>query len=473
MFDSSTSPPFGSPPHRIKSIPKNDKTPEASSFPGSQTVIRLGHPIWLIISPAASPVKHFLPKFFGSGGTDWIIWINYTKSNDADNRIELFSLLLSRHGKSPKVRGLVPLRAFALRGEPAANALAQSRRARYSPPRAVPFRLVQEQREIMRKLIWCCSAAGLLAMGSFLSLAYYACRCPDSLVGRSMQVIAEASVAMQPLCGLTSMAVRTNQAFATANDKATPIDERIPDDPQPVAPEPKEEGFAFAMHDVDNAPIIIHEDEPMLGEVTAEPVPTPPTPIEMAGMESQEVPSKGSPIAMPYCSDDDDEPATPPKMPRADASNCQKTGDSCTKAEQNAFKAWMELFEEGKDMKSPSAEELPAPKEEAPQSEPKCQEDCHRHEHYSGCPRTTCPYSDKNHKEPPPAATYLPYNLGMKQKKKGGEESSEEPPHPQPKPHPGKDAKEKEECPRTRGVDTMEYRKSDGGLDEYGPGPWH
>lgn len=325
----------------------------------------------------------------------------------------------------------------------------------------------------MRKLIWCCSAAGLLATGSFLSLAYYACQCPDSLVGRSMQVIAEASVAMQPLSGLTSMAVRTNQANAPANETVTPIDERIPDDPQPVASVRKDESILDVMHDVDEAaPIVIGEDDPMPGEQA---VPVVAAPIEMAGMEGQEVPPKGSPIVMPHCEDDEDEPALPPKMPRADAVGSSKG------TEHNVFKAWMELFEEGADTKSPTVEELPAPKEEEPQTEPKCQEDIHRHEHYSGCPRTTCPYSGKNHTEPPPAATYLPYNfnnrsnagLGSKPKKKGSEEASEEPPHPKKTPHSGKEATDKEECPRTKGVDTMEYRKSDGGLDEYGPGPWH
>lgn len=318
----------------------------------------------------------------------------------------------------------------------------------------------------MRKLIWCCSAAGLLATGSFLSLAYYACHCPDSLVGQSMQVIAEASVAMQPLSGLTSMAVRTNQANAQANETAAPIDERIPDDPQPVASVRKEEGFINHIDAEDAAPIVIGEDDPMPGEEVA---PFGAAPIEMAGMEGQEVPPKGSPLVMPHCEDDEDEPALPPKMPHADA------GDSSKETEHNVFKAWMELFEEDADTQSPTVEELPAPKEEEPQTEPKCQEDIHRHEHYSGCPRTTCPYSGKNHTEPPPAATYLPYNFNnrSKVKKKGSEESSEEPPHPKKKPHPSNECKDKEECPRTKGVDTMEYRKSDGGLDEYGPGPWH
>ncbi|HTU20232.1 MAG TPA: hypothetical protein VMG10_19365 [Gemmataceae bacterium] len=305
----------------------------------------------------------------------------------------------------------------------------------------------------MRKLIWCCLASGLLAMGSFLSLAYYACRCPDSLVGRSMQVIAEASVAIQPLSGLTSLAVRSSQANTPAHDPAGSIEECIPDDPQPVAAERKED-VDLTAHvpdeiEPDAAPIIIGEDDPMPRGVEA---PLVPPPIDVDALDGQEIPPKGCPVVMPYCRDDDEEPATPPKMPRADSGDDKKT----KKIEQSVFKAWIELFEESSEDKAPAVEELPMPKEEEPQAEPKCQEDSHLHEHYSGCPRTTCPYTGKSR----PSA-------------KGSEESSEEPRHPNKKPKQSKDCKDKEECPRTKGVDTMEYRKSDAGLDEYGPGPLH
>jgi hypothetical protein len=37
----------------------------------AQTGIGSNHPSSPIISPAATLVKHFLPKFFGSGGSGW------------------------------------------------------------------------------------------------------------------------------------------------------------------------------------------------------------------------------------------------------------------------------------------------------------------------------------------------------------------------------------------------------------------
>ena len=288
----------------------------------------------------------------------------------------------------------------------------------------------------MRKVIWCCSAAGVLTAGSFLSLAYYACHCPDSFVGRSMQVMAEASVAMEPLYGITSLAMRTSRANAPAHETTALIDECIPDDPQPVAldqteelPEPKE------VIEPDAAPIVISEQN---FDVEATP-PVADTSSEIADMQDQEIPPKGGPITMPYCRDDEEEPATPPRMPRTDAEEEMK---------HSVFKEWMKLFEGNN---TTSIEELPPPKELEPQTDPKCQEDLHLHEQYPGCPRTSCPYT----------------------RKKGSEESSEEPQHPGTKPKQSKDCKDKEECPRTKGVDTMEYRKSDAGLYEYGPGQIH
>ena len=320
----------------------------------------------------------------------------------------------------------------------------------------------------MRKLIWCCSAAGVLAAGSFLSLAYYACRCPDSMVGRSMQVVAEASLAMQPLSGLASMAMHANQTNTSEQAAVGSDEECIPNDPQPIAPEPNKE---FIVSDIqlepaneapaEAAPIVIAEEEPM----PCDPVPQPiPAAIEIPLMQGV---ANGCPIVMPYCQDDGEPPNTPPIMPHADGDDkpiCvkeEKADDSSEDSEDQNFKEWMKLFEEaGKKDKSPAAEELPAPtEEEESQTEPKCQEDSHLQEHYPGCPRVTCPYSGKSYPvcEPP--------------KQAGKEESSEEPPQHGKKPRHGKARKDKKECPCNPSVDTMEYRKSDGGLNEFGPGP--
>jgi hypothetical protein len=254
------------------------------------------------------------------------------------------------------------------------------------------------------------------------------------------------------------MAMRANQANEAANETVAPLHECVPDDPQPVAAATaqKPSGAIEQSSPVSEkefeevTPIVIHEEEPAPA--------APPTVVlnernfDIDDMQKQEVPSKGCPTVMPHCQDDDGAPATPPASAGAET-------------EQNVFKAWMDLFTEGKEEKNaPAAEELPPPAEEQPQAEPKCQEDSHLHEHYPGCPRTSSPFIGKER-----MANYFKrvWDLNSKLKKKGGEESSEEPPHS------GKDCKDKEECPRTKGVDTMEYRKSDAGPDEYGPGQVH
>ncbi|MHB1425671.1 MAG: hypothetical protein ACYC3I_21085 [Gemmataceae bacterium] len=298
----------------------------------------------------------------------------------------------------------------------------------------------------MRKLIWCCSAAAVLTAGGFLSLAYYAYRCPETLVGRSMRVIADASIAMQPLSGLTNLVVRTSQSNAPGSQTPGAVEECVPADPHPVAAEHKEEVVLIpAEVEQDAAPIVIGEDDPMPHEVM------PPDVAAMPLEQVQEMPANGCTIVMPYCCQDDDEPRV---MRNAEG----KADGSNEEAEQSVFKEWMAIFT-SKEGKAPAVEELPPPTEEEPRAEPKCQEDPHRHEQLSGCPRVTCPYTGKSYPASAPAM------------KKGREEISEEPPQPSKKPNSHKGCKGKDQCPRTEGVDTMEYRKSDAGLNEYGPGP--
>jgi hypothetical protein len=223
---------------------------------------------------------------------------------------------------------------------------------------------------------------------------------------------------------------------------------------------------------MDAAPIVIHEDDPMPHDVM---LPVARADNDLPVVQGLEIPPNGCPIIMPHCQDDDEVPAMPPRMPYAEENeqksaqaDAKKTEGGMGEEANTLFKEWTKLFEEGKEDKSESVEELPPPVEEKPQSEPKCQEDSHRHEHYAGCPRTTCPYCGKNGMEQHSKRTW---DIDPKMKKKGQEESSEEPPQPAKKPQPSKDGKSKNELLPTQGVDTMEYRPSDGGLNEYGPGP--
>jgi hypothetical protein len=311
----------------------------------------------------------------------------------------------------------------------------------------------------MRKLLWCCSAAGVLAAGSLFAAVYFACRCPDSTLGRFVYTAATVTYTLQPVRGLASMVERANEATVAMTPAASAgsVEECIPADPQPIEPEPASTAVAAVDEmpvekpEPEPAPIVIHEDEPM---PRAEVVEAPPSTIDIAGLQGQEMPDSACPMVMPYCVDDD-ELAPRPSMPYADAD--KKQADGSEPSEDDAFKAWMKLFDEsGKGEKTPAGEELPAPHEE-PGSASKCEEDIHRHEQYPGCPYVTCPYTGKSYPSRAPM------------KKAGKEESSEEPPVPAHTPRQGRGGKD--ERPRTQGVDTMEYRPSDGGLNEYGRGP--
>jgi hypothetical protein len=212
--------------------------------------------------------------------------------------------------------------------------------------------------------------------------------------------------------------------------------ECIPDDPRPVDAGP---AGALPMAEPEQGPdpIVIDEGEPAQPQGEALPMPSTMDmdgPPDGAAFEPCQEPEQACPMVMPYCTDDDEGPA--PAMPHADEDPpAPKHG----KGAAEACDPWRELFEE-LDQAAKSIHSCP------PAGEPKCQEDSHIHEHYSGCPYTG--------------------------RKAGKEEVSEEPPLPNkaaPKKH-GHDCKEGR-MP-TQGVDTMEYRRSDGGLNEYGPGPF-
>jgi hypothetical protein len=310
----------------------------------------------------------------------------------------------------------------------------------------------------MRKLFWCGSAAGVLALGSLFGAAYFAYCEPDSVIGNCIATAANTSIAMQPVTGLVTMVAQVSRHAMDSEEtagRAGSHEECIPADPQPIAPE------AVAICPDQNkepeaAPIVIHEDDPMPPENEGQAVPAT---IEIVGLPNGgDVPDNVCPMVMPYCADDE-QPAVKPVMPYAE-DEAKKPVAAAEESEDKAFKEWMKLFEgSGKDGKDSTAEELPAPKEEA-SDESKCQEDSRIHEHYSGCPSMTCPYTGKSYPSCAPST------------KPGKEESSEVPtPKTHGKKHSDKGGKSEDGIRRTEGLDTMEYRSSDGGLDEFGPGP--
>lgn len=305
--------------------------------------------------------------------------------------------------------------------------------SRQPEPNPIP----KSRGEIMRKLIWCGSAAGLLVIGGMIAVSYYAGCHPNSTVGRCIRAAASATLVIQPAAH-----------FGTTPQGSTI--HAIPADPQPIVPpqtmEPAEAGVADNPEPEENhdlSPIIIKEEEllPANEELNKGPTAEIPTLNE----RNFEVPASAAPMHMPYCTDDDE--ATAKKEDQA-------TNPLKASAEES-FKEWMKMYKGAEEANDAAAkEEIP----DLPQTGPKCQEDIHRHEQYSGCPHTTGPCKGKSGS----SGTY----------KSGREESSEAPKKRRKKPSSGKECEKSKSCPHPQGVDTMEYRKSDGRLNEYGHGPY-
>jgi hypothetical protein len=314
----------------------------------------------------------------------------------------------------------------------------------------------------MRKLLWCCSAAGVLAGAGLFTATFFACRNPESVVGRCVGAAAGTSVLVEPMARAAAVLAKVTHQVVAAPETSSAIgsvEECVPPDPQPIEPEPMAEPAEAGVIEMpqnelppEAAPIVIHEEDPMPHEG----VEAVPSTIDINGMQ-EPLPPSACPMVMPYCTDDDEgEVAPKPSMPYADEGETKRADGS--EETDDGYKAWKKLFEGAGQESRSEGEELPAPAADIP-GEPKCQEDCHRHEHYSGCPYVTCPYTGKS------------YPLCGPAPKPGKEEPSEEP-APRPNKPGKKHGKGDKDRPRTEGVDTMEYRPSDGKLNEYGPGPF-
>jgi hypothetical protein len=323
----------------------------------------------------------------------------------------------------------------------------------------------------MRKLLWSCVGLGVLTAGGFYLAANYACRHPASVVGRC--VIA---TLVQPLAGLGTMVVGSSTGGPLGGDAAGTATEEmcIPDDPTPVAEEaPVEPAPPLPVSGVLEAPqaevrapapIVIHEEP--------EPA-TPPQPEEPSESESKEpsgtptvatasgpaVPEKTYPPLMPYCTDD----ATPMRMPYADENEDSGAGQAGTDPD-NGTSWWQRLFH----LRAPEGRVPGGAEPSEPDGASDCREDGNYHQHYSGCPYTgrCCPDSPK------PKA---PVSARPDRKPHGkGEAGEEQEPPAEPETHGQKQhykgCRDGDDCPRHPEVDTMEFRPSDRGLNEYGPG---
>lgn len=308
----------------------------------------------------------------------------------------------------------------------------------------------------MRKVFWCCTTAVLLAAAGLYLAAGHGEPSSGSFVTRCLVNSAGLATAIQNLW-------TPDQQKEDLLVKTRPGEPTVPAEPTPCAPctpdkETVEAVVSRVIHlpsDPNPAPasIVISAEESKPAQPTGQ-VET----SEWQKVEEQQpvdqgvspgVPGTGPapcPDFMPYATDDEDQ-TQPVTMPRIPDDEEPVLGAQETQEQTDPDKA-----------ATPSSE---------PKDGSECKEDPNYYHHYSGCPSTNyCPYTGRCYPAVEPQQPPVKMTPGQ-------DETTE--PHVKPKKHTSKKprfAPGGEDSPMHPEVDTMEYRPSDGGLNEYGPGPF-
>jgi hypothetical protein len=266
----------------------------------------------------------------------------------------------------------------------------------------------------MRRLMLCFAAGGLVAIGGWVFASW---------AGKSRTCWRSAAAGCRAVMGCPATSCPLEP------EKPTSPPESMPDD-------------AILQVSAAPAPIVIRDDEHAAGcpdangDTHALMLPEWSTAVAsaMALATPANEPAAVCPMVMPYCTDDEEAPKCKvPHMPLADEVVPMKHGVCAEACEMP------EHFDH-----------------------PDCQEDAHYHEQYPGVPYVG------------PATKPMPHSEKKMPPAVPAEEECTEPGGPAPRLHrahyPGKGCG-CDGCPARPDVDTMEYRRSDGGLNEYGPGP--
>jgi hypothetical protein len=346
---------------------------------------------------------------------------------------------------------------------------------------------------MMRKLIWCSAAVGVLLAGGLYMAWQHARAHPDSLAGRFLISASGVAIFLNPVAGVGPLVEHVMHHWGQAGGseecvEIAPGDEaRWQADPVPVGQEGEaHEAMKLEMAGVMElpaaeppagpAPIVIPEDDtppaPPADEIdNVAPVPAPAATIDM------EV--EACPPVMPYC--EDGRAPAPAHMPSADegeeptgaaeapaallqCEHLEMVGEAVSDGAATAphaqpkcecLKVFLKKFFEKHACETGTTEGAEDGATKDGSGEPDCH---HGYHHHSGCPTNYCPYTGRCYPEPTAPAA-------CPKKSHGGAEDSEAPAKHRPK-----GCGEGEGCPLHPEVDTMEYRKSDGRLDDYGPG---
>lgn len=290
----------------------------------------------------------------------------------------------------------------------------------------------------MRKLIWGCVAGGAVVACCAVWAAHHAAHHPRSVIGRVLHGASHAAAYANPYTGFSAVLARLKSANDTKPDEVAIDVEGLPGEPTPEG-EPEVPAAAGPIDaPKDAAPIVIPETE----RPEAPPIP-----------DAVEVPPSDGPAA----------PATMP--PAGDAEESELPMPRLEETDEVEVRGWWQTvadwFKGGKccHEETDVFECTPLP------GGGECREDENHHRHYPGCPatgRTPCGKGGRPAAMPP------------RSMKDGGEEPSEERTR-SPALKAIRRLKTRTLIPEDRGpvapgVDTMELRKSDLPLSDYGPG---
>jgi hypothetical protein len=222
-----------------------------------------------------------------------------------------------------------------------------------------------ERKTIMRKLFWCCLAAGA-AMCCAAGAVVFVCQYPDSPLGCCVRIVGRVTgrgSAPAPHPGQPAVVADADDLIPPA---PTPADES-PDPPAPPEPGSHLPPSVAALI----PPIVIHEDDDLNGNKTQPPAAAPADverPVRADGPVAADHPAPAP--MMPHCAADD--PA--PQMPRCDDDEDDgKVGGAYQPFDACAF--WMAFF-------SVPTRLFPDP------SAARCEEDATYPQQYPGCPYT-------------------------------------------------------------------------------------
>lgn len=289
----------------------------------------------------------------------------------------------------------------------------------------------------MRKLIWGCAAGAVVVACCAVWAAHHAAHHPQSLIGRVLHGASHVAACANPYAGFSNVLARLKSANETKPDEVAIDVDGLPADPTPEgAPEaPAVAGPIDAPKDA--APIVIPESD---------------RPAAAAVPEAVEVPASKEPTAPPTMPPAGDGEESELPMPTLEEEACRGWWQTIT----GWFKADKCCHED--DLDGFEIKPLPGAGE--------CREDENHHRHYPGCPATG--------RTPPGCKGRQPAAMPPLPTKKGGEEPSEEgarsPALKSIRKLKSRTPISEDRGPAAPGVDTMELRKSDLPLYDYGPG---